>query len=248
MPALPDLQDLLALGLPRTPAEVLRLLGDEGWTTSVALAARLGVSRSVVSAAVDVLVEAGLVTRVQGRKPAPLRLHPDVDLVLTGRLTELAAEREAQAQRAERASAWVRSMASRCATQPAPVHLLDPAGAPPDYRLATARETYDEVTRVNGTSVLFHAQVRRSPVHRRLLVLGRPADQDVAWLLRNGVVLRTTRAPLPVLLAVDRARARVEVSADGRSGRTAWTHDTAQVAALQQLFELWWQDGDPCEA
>jgi hypothetical protein len=237
--------DLAALGLPPQATQVLVLLGEEGWTTSVALAAQLGVSRSLVCKAVDVLVEVGLVTRTGGRKPAPLRLHPDVDLILSARLRELEAGRRADAERAERAAQWVRRAGARGATQPAPVHLLDPAGAPPDYRLASCRTTYDEVCRVDGTTVLIGASLTRRQVRRRVLVLGEPALHRARWMLEWGVQLRTSSEQLPVLLLVDDVRARVEVSADGRAGRTAWTHDAAQVAALRQLFHLWWDAAQP---
>lgn len=127
------------------------------------------------------------------------------------------------------------------------MHLLDPAGAPPGYRLATSRKTHDEVSRVDGDSVLFGAAVSRRQVRRRLLVLGEPPEERVRTRLDWGVELRTTSELLPVLLVIDDERARVEVSADGRASRTACTHDPAQVAALARLFHQWWQEAQPVQ-
>lgn len=242
----PSVSDLNALGLPAQATQVLALLGAEGWTTSVALAAQLEVSRSVICRAVDVLVEAGLVERSSGRRPAPLRLHPDVGLVLTARLCELADRRQQDAARAERAAEWVRTAAVTAANRPSPVHELDPAGTPDDLRLRTCRETYDEVARPTSPSVLFSGDMLHfRGVRRRILVSGTPSVDRGGWLLRLGVELRVTEEPLPTLLIADGARARVEVSVDGRGGRTGWTHDAAQVAALQRLFSLWWAEADP---
>lgn len=238
--------DLRALGLPVQATDVLACLGGEGWTTSVALAAQLEVSRSVICRAVDVLVEAGLVERSRGRRPAPLRLHPDVGLVLAERLRDLAARRVDDAKRAERAAEWVREAAITATQRPAPVHELDPAGPPDRVRLRTCRETYDEVARPNSMSVLFGGDMTRMrTVRRRILVSGTLPAERGRWLHGRGVELRVTEELLPVLLLADGVRARVEVSVDGRGGQTAWTHDALQVAALRRLFALWWKEGEP---
>jgi hypothetical protein len=78
-----------------------------------------------------------------------------------------------------------------------------------------------------------------------VLVVGEPPPHRAAWMVDRGVEVRTAVAVLPVLLLVDSARAQVEVSAGGRSARTAWTHDAAQVAALSRLFALWWAEAQP---
>lgn len=240
--------DLAALGLPATATQVLARLGGEGWTTSMALAAQLEVSRPVICRAVDVLVEAGLVQRSRGRRPAPLRLHPDVEQVLAAHLRTLAARRREDGERAERAAGWLRDAAAEARERPAPVHELDPAGTPPDYRLATCRATYDEVCRPTGWSVLFSGGMAQRGVRRRLLVTGAPRPDRAAWLQWAGVELRVTEDVLPAVLIADDRRARVEVSTDGRAGRTAWTYDAAQVAALRRLFSLWWAEAEPWRA
>lgn len=247
-PRAPDTADLAALELPTNATAVLAVLGDEGWTTSVALAARLGITRSVVSQAVHVLVEMGLVERRRGRRPAPLRLHPESGAVLDRRLHELTERREDAAERADRAATWLRAAVVRAAAGPAPVHQLDPAGAPPDWRLETCRTSYDEVCRPDSPSILFSGRLSRRSVRRRLLVTGSPPDARGQWLTGRGVELRVTEHQLPRLLVADGVRARVEVSVDGRGPRKGWTHDGAQVEALQRLFELWWAEAEPWRA
>jgi DNA-binding MarR family transcriptional regulator len=61
-----------------------------------------------------------------------------------------------------------------------------------------------------------------------------------AWRRRRLVEVRTTDEALPTVIVVDGVRGRVEVGTTGPR-RTRWTSNPAQVRALQQLFELWWQ-------
>lgn len=107
------------------------------------------------------------------------------------------------------------------------------------------RVSYDEVCRADSGTVLFGGTLAHRYMRRRVIVLGQPPAARGAHMLRRGVELRTTQERLPVLLIADALRARVEIAADGRSGRGGWTHDPAQVRALQQLFTLWWEQSQP---
>lgn len=235
--------DLTALGLPGLPARVLACVAEESWTTSVALAGRLGVSRSQVSAALDVLTERGLVQRTTGQRPAPVRLAAGLDETLTATLSQQAERRRVESRMAEAAAEHLRRAHEVASSRPAPMTSLDPLGPAQEVRLVGALRTYDEVCRADGPTMLFgQPLVGRRLIERRILVLGEPPADRRRWMERKQIPLRTTEAPLPMLLVVDRCRARVELSAEGRASRTGWTTDAAQVAAALRLFDLWWEE------
>lgn len=253
--ALPDraLPDLTALGLPGAPARVLAVVVDEGWTDAAVVAARAGLSRPQVSAALDVLAELGLVTRERGGRPA--RVHStaeaaDVADDLARRAADAAVE---TARAAEAAARAVREAAQRNRVPEPAVRRLEPSLAGDGWLLGLPRTSYDAVAAADSPQVRFGQHFTRTWVARRLIVTGEvPTDArdagpgaglggGIADAQARGVHVRRSAEDLPALVVVDGDRAAVDVGVRARGGRRGWTTDAAQVRALRQLFELWWE-------
>ena len=248
---MPDraLPDLTALGLPAAPARVLAVVVDEGWTDAAVVAARAGLSRPQVSAALDVLAELGLVTRERGGRPA--RVHStaeaaDVADDLARRAADAAVE---TARAAEAAARAVREAAQRNRVPEPAVRRLEPSLAGDGWLLGLPRTSYDVVAAADSPQVRFGQHLTRTWVARRLIVTGEvPTDARDAGLgagiadaQARGVNVRRSAEDLPALVVVDGDRAAVDVGVRARGGRRGWTIDAAQVRALRQLFELWWE-------
>jgi sugar-specific transcriptional regulator TrmB len=211
-----DVDLLPALGFSARQAAVLAAVCREADTTAGDLAAATGLSRPQVSEALRRLEHDGLVEVHRLQRPFLVSLAHGIDAAVEALLDGCARGRERERHRAEQAAGALRRQAAEI-----------------------ARETYEEVARPNGTSVLFGAHLARSRADRRVLVVGRPPEERRHVLVSRGVAVRSVERPLPVLVVVDGVRARVEVGTLF-PGCTGWTFDRPQVEALQQLFALWW--------
>lgn len=239
---------LQALGLTPAQAQVLDAVSRDGDTTAAALAASTGLRRPQVSEALQVLEELGLISRNHRERPQPVSLGTGVGPALNGLLEHLDRqrdqERDREADRAQRAGALLRQRAEDLGHRPrAYLRRLTGAGPGADWDLLRPRRSYDEVARPQGNTVHFGSHLKPSPARRRLLVVGAVPEYRRAVLLSRGVELRSTDTALPMLVVVDGTRGRVEIGTIA-SGSTAWTFDPAQVAALQSLFETWWDAAD----
>lgn len=240
--------DLLpALGLSSQQARVLRALGDQADSTPASLAALSGLTRPQVSLALQRLEQNGLVEVHRTGRPHLVSLVTDVEPVLEQLLRQAAAGRAEQASRADQAADELRRWAAAVERSPracAPRRRPPGVGPGADHDLLVAQQSYDEVARLDGATVRYGVPLRRRGTARRLLVLGAPTQAAIRQWQADGAEVRCTDQELPVLVVVDRVRARVEVPTSA-VGRTGWTFDRLQTSALLQLFELWWSGAEP---
>jgi DNA-binding MarR family transcriptional regulator len=237
-----DITLLRALGLTAAQAAVLQALCATADTTACAIAAETGLRRSQVSEALQVLEQHGLVERFRGQRPHPVSLVATPDAALQVLLRRLEDEREHADSRARAAAELLRERSATLARVPRAWRRRRLPGDGPgaDHDLLVAARSYDEVARLGSTTVRYGVPLHPSRARRRLLVLGEPPLERRRWWTEKGVEVRTTDEALPAVIVVDGVRGRVEVGTTGPRP-TRWTSDPAQVRALQQLFELWWQ-------
>lgn len=240
----PSLPDLTALGLGPAAARVLAVVVDEGWTDAATVAARAGLSRPQVSAALDTLSELGLVTRERGGRPARVQSTADVADVADALARRTQAVAQTAAQDAVRAAGdaarSVRDAAQRFRVREPCLRGVEPSSPGGDWQLGCPTRTYDLVAAGDSAQVRFGQHLTRSWVVRRLLVTSAAPPDRLADAAARGVLLRYSE-DLPALVVVDGDRAAVDVGLRERGGRRGWTTDPAQVRALRQLFELWWE-------
>ncbi|HWH29064.1 MAG TPA: helix-turn-helix domain-containing protein [Mycobacteriales bacterium] len=236
-----ELPDLTALGLAPAPARVLAVVLDEGWTDAAVVAARAGLSRPQVSAALDALTELGLVARERGGRPARVLATAEVADLADGLARRAQDEAQATARAAAAAARSVREAAARSRVAEPCLRQLEPSLVGAGWRLGCPDRTYEVVAAGDSVEVRFGQHLTRHWVVRRLLVTGQPPADPLAFARANGVLVRRSEQELPALIVVDGTRAAVNVGLRERGGRRGWTTDPVQVRALAQLFELWWE-------
>lgn len=237
--------DLTPLGLSPTATAVLSHVLGHGARSVSRLALETGIADSVVSRAVRLLEERGLVTRRWGRS-APVTIAAGVDGVLR-------AEAETLRETAERRADAIEGVAARLAAV-APSrdaegrsYWLVPLSADGPAQEAEVRTVFERLD----------ACVPRGSRPRGLQWRGRPGAV-VTWRVlvedagqaprheppRSRLEVRRAPHSLPWLEVVDGNRCAVRPEIDG-GARTAWCGWGPLVALAQSGFDAWWEQAEP---